>query len=135
MSKIYKMYEIENDENNSNVNSFITVMIGIIFCLIVIIFLTIFDFYKKPSLYELELLNEYKKLDCNQPEECKESDTSSNNIHKKNKRWLSIYEDILYLIGYIIVLYLISLTYLPEPVIGFIAILLILLFLKIKNKL
>lgn len=144
-------YNVHNENNDSHqtstthefsVENFITIMIVIIFCLIFIIFLTIFDFYKKPSIYELELLNEFKSSNCNKTQNnhkpCNDSsehnNTSNDDENKKNKRLILIYQDILYLLFYIIILYLISLTYLPEPLIGFIAILLIFCLLKIKKR-
>lgn len=133
------MYSInENDENHQfNIEHVITVMIVIIFCLVFIIFLTILDFYKKPSIYELELLNEFKSSNCSQKnnpcEEEKKKEEEECKKKKHNKRFLLIYQDILYSLLYIIILYIISLTYLPEPIIGFIAIFLIFIFLKIKR--
>lgn len=131
------MYTINENENDHqfSIEHFITMMIVIIFCLIFIIFLTIFDFYKKPSIYELELLNEFKSSHCQNKtntgcEETKDEDPEN----KKNKRLLLIYQDLLYSVIYIVILYLISLTYLPEPIIGFIAILLIFVFLKVKKR-
>ena len=117
-------------ESHFSIEHLITIMIVIIFCLIFIIFLTILDFYKKPSIYELELLNEFKSSNCtNSNTNCTESSTCPD----KNKRWILIYQDILYLIVYIIILYAISLTYLPDPIIGIIAVLLIYALLKIKR--
>ena len=128
------MYSLNENENihqhHFNIEHFITIMIVIIFCLIFIIFLTIFDFYKKPSIYELELLNEFKSSNCSQ----KNSDTNNNTeCPDKNKRIMLIYQDILYLIVYIVILYAISLTYLPDPIIGVIAVLLIFALLKVKR--
>lgn len=142
-------YNVHNENNDAyqtstsqefSIENFITIMIVIIFCLIFIIFLTIFDFYKKPSIYELELLNEFKSSNCNKTQNnhkpCNDSsnDTPNDDENKKNKRLILIYQDILYLLFYIIILYLISLTYLPEPLIGFVAILLIFCLLKIKKR-
>ena len=129
------MYSInENDENHQfNIEHVITVMIVIIFCLVFIIFLTILDFYKKPSIYELELLNEFKSSNCSQRNNSCEEEKKECKKKKHNKRFLLIYQDILYSLLYIIILYIISLTYLPEPIIGFIAIFLIFIFLKIKR--
>lgn len=131
------MYTINKNENEINhqfnIEHFITIMIVIIFCLIFIIFLTIFDFYKKPSIYELELLNEFKSSNCSKNNNNCDETKDEEPENKKNKRLLLIYQDILYCIFYIIILYLISLTYLPEPIIGFIAILLIFAFLKLKK--
>lgn len=128
------MYTVnENTETHHfNIEHFITIMIVIIFCLIFIIFLTIFDFYKKPSIYELELLNEFKSSNCTQSSNTCSEDSSG--CPDKNKRLMLIYQDILYLIVYIIILYVISLTYLPEPIIGVIAVLLIFGLLKIKRS-
>ena len=74
------MYSInENDENHQfNIEHVITVMIVIIFCLVFIIFLTILDFYKKPSIYELELLNEFKSSNCSQ---------KNNPCEEEKKEW------------------------------------------------
>lgn len=132
------MYAINenNDTGQFSIEHFITMMIVIIFCLIFIIFLTIFDFYKKPSIYELELLNEFKSSHCKNNTNTKgcEEENDGQEDNAKNKRLLLIYQDILYSLVYIIVLYAISLTYLPEPIIGFVAVLLIFVFLKIKRR-
>ena len=133
------MYAINenNDTGQFSIEHFITMMIVIIFCLIFIIFLTIFDFYKKPSIYELELLNEFKSSHCKNNTNTNTCDDTNQDCPEdgaKNKRLILIYQDILYSLVYIIVLYAISLTYLPEPIIGFVAILLIFVLLKIKRR-
>lgn len=138
---MYSKNEYNELNEFENVPHILTVMIVIIFCLLFVIFLTLFDYYKKPSIYELELLNEYKSTcesknnSCNSKndkEDCEENKDKKEN--EKNKRMLLIYQDVFYLIFYVIALYLLSLTFIPESIIGFIAIFMIVCIVKVKRQ-
>ena len=101
----------EKDKNYTD--HIILVIIGVIFFLVFIIQMTIFDFYKRPSIYEIELFNEFKKRNCGSVgAKCSDScGCSGSDKHKKEN--YNFYKDIVFFILYVNVMYVLSL-YLSE---------------------
>ena len=100
----------------------IILMICIIFFLVFVIQMTIFDFYKKPSIYELELLNEFKKTGnggaCTDAAPQDSTCTSSTNTPEEttsggDKKRSMIYQDAIIVLLYTNILYYAS-SYLSD---------------------
>lgn len=98
----------------------IVLVICIIFFMVFVIQMTIFDYYKKPSIYELELFNEFRrcsdtKKDCESVSEkhtpcgCESENSTSISHHKKSIYDSAIfYKDIIMVIVYLNLMYICS---------------------------
>ena len=118
-----------NDFTAKYFDSLILIIIGIIFFLVFVIQMTIFDFYKKPSIYELELCRELKSNhhnncakpppSCNQHRcsldnkiiETSTSEEKDSNCKDRVGKNKNIYKDILFFVVYINIIYVLSLTF------------------------
>ena len=119
-----------NDLATKYFDSLILLIIGIIFFLVFVIQMTIFDFYKKPSIYELELCRELKNNNtnnnCVRPgnnNRCPSStskkiiecnDDENEDFPGQTPRVLknkNIYRDILFFVVYLNIIYFLSLSF------------------------
>ena len=101
----------QHHENNHYADYIILIIIGVIFFMVFVIQMTIFDFYKRPSIYEIELYNEFKKRNssCNSAPGCNSNTTSSENTHPKDKTHNhNFYKDIVFFVLYINIMYVLS---------------------------
>jgi len=138
-----------DSSSNRYFDYIIIIIICIIFFLVFVIQMTIFDFYKRPSIYELEIYNEFKKKNgCSHPcksGNCKcnsgggvmgteENNTSQNsqNLFTKSYTEANFYKDIIYFIVYVNIMYFSSLFF-SDFVLTFIGIILISIMLYIKH--
>lgn len=131
-------------DSNRYFDYIIIIIICIIFFLVFVIQMTIFDFYKRPSIYELEIYNEFKKKSgCSHP--CKsggckcssgggEEKTTQEGpeLFSKSYTEANFYKDIIYFIVYINIMYFSSLFF-SDFVLTFIGIILISIMLYIKH--
>lgn len=117
---------LQTEHENISFDHLIIFLICIVFFMLFVIQMTIFDFYKKPSIYELELLNEFKKSHghCETKEETKCEEKSDN-------RNVYIYRDILYFIIYINIMYFCSI-YLNDIINAIIGVIIISVIIYIK---
>lgn len=117
MMNILKMLEFHNTtqphpqtyENNHYTDYIILIIIGVIFFMVFVIQMTIFDFYKRPSIYEIELYNEFKKRNstCNPGPGCN-STAPENSQPKEKTHNHNFYKDIVFFVLYINIMYILS---------------------------
>ena len=127
--------EIHKNESYLSFDHVIVLVVCIIFFLVFVIQMTIFDYYKKPSIYEIELFNEFRRS-TDDKKNCGDTSTKTvqcgcdteNSTSRHHDRSIydsaMFYKDIIMIILYINILFVCS-YYFSETMMSIIAIIIL----------